>query len=240
MPLDDDAMDAIEFAVAKYQPLELSSPRKTIMQSHPMDFVNIAAAEVYIVDMTFGLPVSANVMREDIRKALSAPETFVVVRYPNDAVEIESERKVAANDLEAERKKKGLKFAALLDAGKDFPEFEEPNAEDLYGDAYNASLLSYLNKVQQEREDAKVKAENAPFIWLDIPDRTDQEPVQDTSDFNKDVKGAPQIKPGRSINKRITDRSITGSVDDRVKVTKLYKDANGNRKAASVMMGDQK
>jgi len=240
IPLDDDAMDAIETAVAKYQTLELSSPKKTIMQSHPMDFVNIPSAEVYIVDMTFGLPVSASVMREDIRKALDCPETFVVVRYPNDAVEIENERKAAADELEAERKKKNWRFSALLDTGVEYPEYPETDANDLYGDAYNGAFLSYLEIVRKERDDAKVKAENAPFVWMDIPDRDAQEPVQDDADFNKDIKGAPKVKPNTPKNKAISDQKITGSVNDRTKVTRLYKDKNGNRKAASMMMGDSK
>ena len=237
VPLDDAAMDAIELAVAKYQPLELSSPKKTIMQSHPVDFVNITAAEVFIVDMVFGLPVSANVMREDIRKALDAPETFVVVRYPNDAIEIEGERKDAANELEAERKKKGWKFAALLDTGVEYPEFESEKSENLSGDAYNGALLAYLEKVRKEREDAKIKAANAPFVWLDIPDREEQEPVQDSTCFNKDIKGAPSPYGNKTTNKSVDDRKITGSVNDRTTVTKMYKDDKGNRKAASVVMG---
>jgi hypothetical protein len=236
VPLDDAAMDAIEMAVAKYQPLELSNPKKTMLQANPVDFVNITSAEVYIVDMTFGLPVSSNVMREDIRKALDAPETFVVVRYPNEAIEIEGERKEANNELEAERRSKGLRFAALLDTGVEYPEFEEPKAEDLYGDVYNNSLVAYLATVQKERDDASVKAANAPFIWLDIPDRTDQEPVQDVENFNKNIPNYEFAKAGK-LNPKIANQKITGSIDDRVKVTKLYKDKNGNRVAASVMMG---
>jgi hypothetical protein len=181
--------------------------------------------------------VSASVVREDIRKALHAPETFVVVRSPNDGMEIEGERRAAAAALEATRKAKGLRFAALLDTGTAYPEADVTDAADLAGDAYNASLLSYLHAVQQERADASVKAANAPFIWLDIPDRKSQQPVQDDSDFNQDVKGAPKISPGGPLNPRIAGRSILGSVDDRVQVSRLYKDKDGNRVKASVMMG---
>ena len=236
VPLDDAAMDAIEIALAKYQPLKLSSPRKTMLQSHPVDFVNIVAAEVYIVDMTFGLPCSADVMREDIRKALDAPETFVVVRYSNEAEEIEGERKEAANELEAERVKKGWRFGALLDTAHEYPETDEADAKDYYGDDYNGAFVNYLDFVRKEREDMVVKAANAPFVWLDIPDRKSQEPVQDDSDFNKDIPGAPQVYSKKPYGKTITDQTIDGSVVDRKKVTKLYKDKNGNRVSASVMM----
>ena len=234
--LDDAAMDAIEVAVAKHLPLELSSPKKTIMQANPIGFTGIPAAEVYIVDMVFGLPVSADTLRNDIRMALKAPEPYVVVRYPNDALEIEGERVQAAAEIDAARRTKGQRYGAILDTGVEFPEAEEPNAAELYGDAYNATFLSYVNKVQKDREDHQVKAANAPFIWLDVPDRTKQEPVQDDTDFNKDIKGAPKVKPGKSIPKSMT-QDPSGSVDDRKKLTRLLKDKNGNRVVASAMMG---
>ena len=233
--LDDDAMDAIEIAVAKYLPLELSSPKKTIMQTNPLGFTGIPAAEIYIVDMVFGLPVSADTIRNDVRMALKAPDTYVIVRYPNDAVEIEGERVYAAAEIEASRKAKGQRYGAILDTGVEFPEYEEPTAE-LFGDAYNATFLSYVNKVQKEREDHQVKAANAPFIWLDVPDRTKQEPVQDGSDYNANIKGALKVKPGKSVPKSMTS-DLNGSVDDRKKITRLLKDKNGNRVVASAMMG---
>jgi hypothetical protein len=232
VPLDDAAMDAIELAVYKYQPVELSSPKKTIIQANPVDFPNIPAAEVYIVDMTFAMPVSPWILRNDIHRAISAPETFVVIRSDNDALEIEGERVNAARELEIERKKKGWKDSALLSTGKDYPEYTETPADELYGDAYNGAFMDYLAKVRQEREDAQIKAENAPFVWLDIPDRESQEPVQDSTNFNKDIKG---VKPG----KKIDSRNIMGNVNDRLTVTKMYKDDKGNRKIASVKMGDK-
>lgn len=237
VPLDDAAMDAIEFAVARYQPLALSRPKKTILQAHPLDFVNVTAAEVYIVDMAFALPVSAAVMREDIRRALRAPETFIVVRAPNDALEIEGERTVAARVLDATRKDKGLRFAGLLDTGIDYPEAIVTDPATLAGETYNASLLSYLSTVQKERADLRIKAANAPFVWLDMPDRKSQEPVQDDRDFNAALPGARRAAASQAALAALAKQAILGSVDDRVQVSRLYKDPDGNRVKASVMMG---
>lgn len=232
VPLDDEAMDAVELAVMKYQPLEISRPRKTILQANPMDFTNVLAAEVYIVDMVFALPVSSNVMREDIRKALNAPEVFVVVRYDNEAPEIEGERKDAMNKLETERNKKGLEYSALLDTGNSYPEFTPPKVEDFFGDEYNGRLTAYLAQVRKEREKSQFKAANAPFSWMDIPDRHDQFPVQDDTYFNDMIPGALPIVGKNPIG----DRKIQGSISDRTRISRLYKDKNGNRFAASVMM----
>lgn len=236
VPLDDAAMDIIEMAVMKYQPLEISRPRKTILQSHPMDFTNVLSAEVYIVDMVFGLPVSSNVMREDIRKALNAPEVFVVVRYENEAPEIEGQRKDAINKLETERNRKGLEYAALLDTGNSYPEAQPPKVDDFFGDEYNGRLTAYLAQIRKERSTSEYKAANAPFSWMDIPDRHDQEPVQDDTYFNDMIPGALKIV-GKNPTK---DKKIQGAISDQTKITRLYKDKKGNRFAASVMMEKQK
>ena len=113
VPLDDSVMDRIENYLVKYNPLSISRPNKTILQREPLDFPNVDAAEVYIVDMTFGLPAAPHVIRADLRKLLDAPENFVFVRNRNEPGEIESERLNALADIELEAAKRGLKPAAL-------------------------------------------------------------------------------------------------------------------------------
>src|SRR5690348_16602665 len=80
VPLTDDLMDRIERAVMRYEPVAISSPKKTILQRAPLDFPNVTAAEVYIVDMTFRFPVAPHVLHADIRKLLDVADTYVVVR----------------------------------------------------------------------------------------------------------------------------------------------------------------
>src|SRR3569832_553125 len=80
VPLTDDVMDRIERAVMRYEPVAISSPKRTILQRTPLDFPNVPAAEVYMVDMTFRLPVAPHVMRAELRKLLDAPEIYVFVR----------------------------------------------------------------------------------------------------------------------------------------------------------------
>lgn len=72
--LDDYAMDRIEQVCLKYQPIDISRPRKLMMQKAPLDFNNVDAAEVWVVDFEFGLPVSSYVLGEEIRYALGARE----------------------------------------------------------------------------------------------------------------------------------------------------------------------
>jgi len=77
VPLDDGLMDRIETCVARYNPVSVSRPKKTILQRTPLDFPNVTCAEVYIVDMTFSLPTAPHVLRADIRKLLDAPENYL-------------------------------------------------------------------------------------------------------------------------------------------------------------------
>src|SRR4051812_48767558 len=96
--LDDDAMDRIERIAMKYQPLSLSRPRATMLQSNPLDFTNISeipVTQVWIVDMELALPVSSYALGQEIRRSLACHERYVIVRGANDPTEVESERIVA-------------------------------------------------------------------------------------------------------------------------------------------------
>lgn len=226
VPLDDEAMTKIEMAMAKYQPLSISRPNKTIMQRQPLDFPNVESGEVYIVDMCFGLPAAPHIIRADIRKVLDAPENFVFVRNKNEPGELQSEILNAIADIEAEAAKKGLVPAAILDD----PTYSEGiTYEQTYGNEYNAALLGYLATVEKERKDAVQKVVNMPFSWLDLPDRKDQEPVQDDSNFNAHIPDAPLVSPPTKKHPNV-NYSIFGNFDPSAsEVRRIYKDEKGNK-----------
>ncbi len=225
VPLDDAMMDKIEAMVAKYQPVSISRPLKTIMHRQPLDFPNVDCAEVYIVDMSFALPAAPHILRSDLRKVLDAPENYVFVRNRNEPGEWQTEILNAIADIEAEAKSMGLTPCAALDD----PEYNEMEAtvSDQFGNAYNAAFLGYLADVEQERKDAVQRIVSAPFNWLDMPDRVDQEPVQDNSDYNANIKDAPRIAPQSKQFPKV-DYSIFGNLDPEAhEVRRVYKDSNG-------------
>lgn len=226
VPLGDDEMDRIEMMVAKYQPISISRPHKTILQRVPLDFPNVDVAEVYIVDMIFALPIAPHVLRADIRKILFAPENYVFVRTQAEPGELQSDILTAISDIETEALKKGLTKAAILD-DPDYNEVETQH-QDLYGQDYNESLISYLGTIEKERKDTIARVLNAPFAWLDLPDRKDQEPVQDTANFNADIKGAPFVKaPTKKVD---VNYSIFGNFDpENGEIRRVYKDKNGKK-----------
>jgi hypothetical protein len=221
-PLDNTAMERIERIVMKYQPLEVSEPRKTMLQSNPLDFTNVDAAEVWIVDFTLGLPASGYVLGEEIRHSLGVPANHVIVRGANDPTEVESERLVAAGEIGEEAAKLGLKPSGLLSD----PTYSEVTpAADLYGKAHNEKFLDYLHTVQKEREEkSKVEPTSPLFKWIDMP----KQETHDDGLYNADIPDAPRL--GRAGPK--TDGSDTareGNLDDRKRTYKRQYGKTGER-----------
>lgn len=239
--LDDELIGKIENAIAKYQPVEVERAVKTILQKNPLDFRNVENAEVWIMDVVFALPASPVDVREEIRKALDAPETYVVVRSRNEPMNIETLRLNAVAEIEAEAKERGLVRAPMLSTDVEYHEYNEIDPVTLAGNEYNSAFLAHLAQVQKEREDMRIKLpkEATLFNWIKMPDRKDQEPVQDGSDFNKDIKGAPPVAPKKTKIK-FKGASIMGDVNDEEKVVKqTYMDAKGKRVVLSRQYGKE-
>lgn len=231
VPLDDAVMDRIEREVLKYDPIDISRPRKTMFQVNPIDFTNVRgmdknAMEVFIVDMELGLPASPSVLAKAIQQTLAVPEDHVIVRAPNDPSEVESERLVAAAEMGAEAKKLGLTPAGLL-TDPTYSEVTTPT--DLYGKVHNEKFLDALRTVQKEREaKAKVDATNPLFKWMDMPEGT----PDDNGAYNADIPDAPRI--GRPSDKGVVDGVIdgvsnVGNLTDRRRTYKRLYGKDGER-----------
>ena len=237
VPVDDTVMDRLENFLAKYNPLMISRPVKTILQRAPLDFPNVEAAEVYIVDMTFGMPAAPHILRADIRKLLDAPENYVFVRDCNEPGEIETLRLNALADIAAEAERRGLSPASVL-TDPDYSEAEEYDNASFFGTDYNDALVNYLSSVEKERQDAVARVEMAPFKWLDVAG--DPEPVA-TENYNSNIKDAPfvTLKPKKKVD---VDQSVLGSFDQSQQtIRRLYVDKNGKRVVLSrKLAGEQK
>lgn len=225
--LDDDAISCIERALAKYVALDIGTVEKTIFQRNPMDFPGIENREVFLVDVSVQYPASSYVLQRELAFAMGIPEKFIVVRGENDPTENENQRLNAEADLDEEAEKKGLTRDAVLNHA-DYPEANDVDGTQFYGDAYNSKFTDYLHAIAQER-DLEVKAANAPkpFDWLD------REPKQDETDFNAHIKGAPAPASTRSKAKKNDandDTSNAGNVNNNNKpVKRVYKSAAGSK-----------
>lgn len=173
-PLDDDAMGRIETVLMKYHPTKLGKPRKLMFQKAPLDFSRIEAAEIHTVEVETMLPMSGSVLTMEIQLALGLPKGFVVVRTPNDPIEIENEIMADRAEMDAAAEEKGETKGAVLDL-PNYEEVVEIPGSDLYGDAYNRRLMGYLKKVEDDRRPEPIDAPNSPFKWLDVKG-TDEAP----------------------------------------------------------------
>ncbi len=228
--LNDDAMSRIERAIAKYVPLDISTVEKTIFQRNPMDFPGIENREVYIVDITLEYPASSYILQQELRFALNIPEKFIIVRGENEPTEIENQRLNAEADMTEEADAAGLTRDALLN-NSDYPEGDDIDPTQYYGDEYNSRLTTYLAQIASERDNVVV-APNAPkpFAWLA------QEPKQDDRDFNADLKGVAASASNRKGKPKGEDTATAdaGHLDNNVKDHKrIYKTASGSRRVLS-------
>ena len=192
--LDEEALATIERVLQKYVLLDISAPVKTIMQKHPLDFVGIENAEVWIVDLVVGLPISAYVLRQELKLALNISENFIIVRSPNDPLEVETQRLDATDEIDEIAAKKNLKPGSRLSTDSSYDLDERGDLDEpIYGNEYNSKFLAMLAKVKEERE--KLIAEpDDNNLNKEAETIADSEQPSDANAFNKNIKGAPMPK----------------------------------------------
>lgn len=169
----DEMMDKIERHLQKYDAEKISSPSKTILQARPLDFPNMDMAEVYIIDFISNLPVSKEMLHQELARLLGVSEGLVVVRGANDEREVEQEEEKVL--------KEPKKLEAKLGTDYSKEEAAEQKASDLYGDKFNTSLLKELKKIS----DSKKKEIKTPKIVKDPDVPTSAPEIGDSKSTNK-------------------------------------------------------
>lgn len=144
----DELCDKIEKHLEKYDAEKITRPSKTILMSRPLDFPNLEMAEVYIIDFTAKLPVSPEMLKQELARLLNINEGLIVVRMANEPREEE-----AQHDEEAEKSKvKDEEYKAKIGTDYDKREKSDVKADELYGDKYNTKFLKELKKLSDERK----------------------------------------------------------------------------------------
>jgi hypothetical protein len=132
-------------------------------------------AEVYIIDFTANLPVSPEMLKQELVRLLGISESEIVVRMANEPRELEAE-----ND-EEEEKFKDEKKTAILGTEYTKDEAPEKKATELFGDKYNSAFLKELKKLSDDRK----KELKAPKVIKD-PDVPASSPeIGDSAATNK-------------------------------------------------------
>jgi len=116
--ITDEHLDRLEGCLNRYGVKSVSKANKTIMQKHPMDFGNLGAGEIYIVDIVLEYPTTPNVLQNYIHSMLGIPESHIVVRSPDHPEEVQNDK----DQKELDEKDPDAKPESLLDS--DYPESE--------------------------------------------------------------------------------------------------------------------
>ena len=175
VPMDSHFVETLKKALFKYDVQSVSTPKKLMAQTAPMDFPSFKMAEVWILDIVTSIPASTYSLATELRSALSITDSQLIVRAENDPVELQAEKiEEILKDDEAEAK---------LNDG--MYEKEDQPKEVAYGDAYNKKFLNYLAQIKADEDSKDIPAieevkKTNKFSWLNPKDRT----VAD--DFNKD------------------------------------------------------
>lgn len=207
VPMDEQFLSTLKKALFKYDVKSVSSVKKTPIQNAPLDFREVGAAEVSIIDIVTGMPASSYVLATELHAALQLSPKFLVVRGENEPIELETEQLLAAEDADKN---------AILD-NANYEEAEQPT-EIAYGDAYNKKFLNYLAQTRADGMEEVPAIEEikkvAKFSWLSPDDKT----IAD--DFNKDhdtVKPvhSNSVKKGKTVEPN--KAAIHGNYDASVK-----------------------
>lgn len=190
VPINDTGMDRIESVLRKYDVKDISKVRKTQLQEHPLEFYNETNKEVFIVDVTLGMPISSQILHQELTHALETYEGAVVVRADNEPIEMYT---VELNNAGKDDKKPLMSTE---------PESGDTRIEEepLYGDTHNEKFLSRIARAKLTI-DSEVIPDNAEFNknhdgvrpHYGKPDTTDSN-MPDTGNFDDDRKSKDGIR----------------------------------------------
>jgi hypothetical protein len=228
--ITEERLDKIERIFSKYEIYEMTLPKKTIIQEHPLDFYDLSNVDVTIIDIVTRVPISPYNVQQEIKVTLNIPETYIVVRNWDEPREKETQRMLSFKEIEAEANDKDMVATSVLST--ESSSIENTNCVDgkkLFGNEYNLNLLKYLSNVAASRYDSTISTEST----LSNPEKIKQEKQ---ADFNSDIKDAPRSIPfweKPNLDKNMDISSVQGKYDnvtDEINtIGKIYKNKKGER-----------
>lgn len=161
--------DIIKKLLGRYELLEITDPKVTVLQSNPIDFPAYMMVGVTIIDFKTAIPVSCYYVQEEIRKALSINSSEIIVRGINDPYEIQEY-------LQCEETFEDSLDKPLLSTDVKYDEYnyDVDDGKQFYGDDYNKSLLNYIASAEKEKSNGIYELQpenqkNGIFDWLNKP-----------------------------------------------------------------------
>ena len=174
----DDMMDIIERELERYDMVSINKPVKTIMQEHPLDFgTKVRNAEVYIIDAIVNMPISHETFRRNLSDKLAIAYETVVVKGPNDPIEIEQEAEVQRQTADPESYEPKV--------GQDYTDEEKKVAETdkpVSGEEHKKNFLKDLQDFKENDPDrGKVEVEGPLSQKATTDAKDNSQPKEDDS-----------------------------------------------------------
>ena len=140
--LTDSQLDRIELALGKYSVVDMSKPKVTPIQEHPMDFQTLKNSEVSLIDVTVNYPSTSEIIRNELQEYAAIHGSHLLVMNAEHPEEIEREEAAKVPDDQ--------EYKPLLDS-----EYEDKKQDATFGDEYNANMLKELERGTPDIEIAK-------------------------------------------------------------------------------------
>ena len=139
--ITDDQLDRLEKFLIKYNVKSVSAPKKTILQTNPRGFGDHGPAEVRIIDIELALPVTTNVLHEEISEALNLPKGIFLIHNRSDNEEFWEENNTAKSE----------KSSSVLADGeyKDSPKVDH---SEYFGNDFVSKFIKELPKSDHNKE----------------------------------------------------------------------------------------
>ena len=230
-PITQIHRDSLERLLDKYKPVSFVE-QKTMLQKSPMDFANVVeSGEVYIIDVALQIPVSAYLLRQEIRNSWGVQEDYVLVKAENDVQDVYDQQLDLKAEIDAEAEEKGLKPTSKLGTSSFYPEYEwTPDGKKFYGNEHNQQFLETLAQVASDRKENRVEPHSTLFNYLDYP-----KVGVERENFNQDIPGAPMPVSKWTFKYKKVDEienvARMGNFDNEpVEVKKEFQDAKGKKR----------
>lgn len=139
--MTNEQLDKLETFLAKYNVESVKAPRKTIMQRAPRGFGAIGPSEVHMIDFTTKLPVSTNVLHEEISRKLGVGLGSIRVHSMLEEQEVWDDE-FEAEDTEGK--------SVLADA--DYSDSEKVDHSENFGNEFVEKFIKDLPKSELNKE----------------------------------------------------------------------------------------
>jgi len=221
----DEQVKTIESWLKKYDLVNSDGP--VLIEDNHKDFIDVHNRQVHSMKVTLGMPVSQYILLQDLKDAANISEKMMAVRSSNEPIELYSQFDAWERQAEAKAKADGEVAGARLSTDREYHAAEQPPADDLFGNEYNKKLLTYLAGVAESRPTMEVDPPAPLFSWIQMEDVAPGEPMQDTSNFNAHIKGAPMPISSGNDDAPVDDKWLNNAgtmSNDAIPQVKFFKD----------------